>query len=295
MLILVEPTSAVDAHTEAGVAEQLASARPGRTTVVCATSPLVLDRADHVIYVEGGRAVAEGTHRELLDTAPNYARNVRGEDGDRRRARSSEGETVKGALPVATATEVRRYARDLLRRHPRAVLTAVGLRVGRRGRPDHALVDRQAGAGGPTRNHHRHRGQGGAGHRRLRGAPVGADAFRQAVVGHLGERVPAELREDFVDRTLEIPLSTVERAGTGDLLTRTSRDVDTLSRSVRFAVPEILVAVVTVVFAIGALLVVGPLLALPCLLGVPVLWLGTRWYLRRARAGYLRRAPPIRT
>ena len=49
----------------------------------------------------------------------------------------------------------------------------------------------------------------------------------------LGEQVLAELREDFVDRTLAIPLSTVERAGTGDLLTRTSRDVDALSHSVR--------------------------------------------------------------
>ena len=51
VLILVEPTSAVDAHTEARIAERLATARAGRTTVVCTTSPLVLDRADQVIYV----------------------------------------------------------------------------------------------------------------------------------------------------------------------------------------------------------------------------------------------------
>jgi ABC-type multidrug transport system fused ATPase/permease subunit len=81
VLILVEPTSAVDAHTEANVAQRLAGARTGRTTVVCTTSPLVLDRADHVIYVEAGRAVAEGTHRELLDSTPRYARTfTRGED-----------------------------------------------------------------------------------------------------------------------------------------------------------------------------------------------------------------------
>jgi ABC-type multidrug transport system fused ATPase/permease subunit len=104
----------------------------------------------------------------------------------------------------------------------------------------------------------------------------------------LGEGMLAELREDFVDRTLAIPLSTVERAGTGDLLTRTSRDVDALSHSVRFAVPEILIAFVTAVFAVGALVIVGPLLALPCVLGVPLLWAGTKWYLRRAPAGYLR-------
>ena len=112
--------------------------------------------------------------------------------------------------------------------------------------------------------------------------------FARLASAKLGERMLAELREDFVDRTLAIPLSTVERAGTGDLLTRTSRDVDALSHSVRFAVPEILIGIVTLVVTVGALIVVGPLLALPLLLGVPVLLLGTRWYLRRAPEGYLR-------
>ncbi|MBG0815081.1 ABC transporter ATP-binding protein [Planomonospora sp. ID82291] len=81
VLILVEPTSAVDAHTEARIADRLAKARQGRTTLVCTTSPLVLDRADHVIYVEDGLARAQGTHRELLAAAPAYAATVtRGED-----------------------------------------------------------------------------------------------------------------------------------------------------------------------------------------------------------------------
>lgn len=76
VLILVEPTSAVDAHTEARIAQRLGAARAGRTTVVCSTSPLVLDRADHVIYVEAGAVVAEGTHRDLLGREPRYARTV---------------------------------------------------------------------------------------------------------------------------------------------------------------------------------------------------------------------------
>lgn len=80
ILVLVEPTSAVDAHTEARIAAALPAARRGRTTVVCTTSPLVLDHADRVVYVEGGRVVAEGTHRELLDTQPQYVATVtRGE------------------------------------------------------------------------------------------------------------------------------------------------------------------------------------------------------------------------
>jgi ABC-type multidrug transport system fused ATPase/permease subunit len=81
ILVLVEPTSAVDAHTEAQIAARLGAAREGRTTVVCSTSPLVLDRADHVVYVEDGKVVAEGTHTELLAGEPRYAATVtRGED-----------------------------------------------------------------------------------------------------------------------------------------------------------------------------------------------------------------------
>jgi ABC-type multidrug transport system fused ATPase/permease subunit len=81
ILVLVEPTSAVDAHTEARIADRLVAARRGRATVVCTTSPLLLDRADTVALVAGGRVVAEGTHRELLDTDPRYRAVVtRGED-----------------------------------------------------------------------------------------------------------------------------------------------------------------------------------------------------------------------
>jgi ABC-type multidrug transport system fused ATPase/permease subunit len=81
VLVLVEPTSAVDAHTEARIAERLKQARLGRTTVVVTTSPLVLDRADRVVYVEDGRVLASGRHRDLLKTRPDYRETVtRGED-----------------------------------------------------------------------------------------------------------------------------------------------------------------------------------------------------------------------
>jgi ABC-type multidrug transport system fused ATPase/permease subunit len=80
VLILVEPTSAVDAHTEARIAARLRTARAGRTTVLMTTSPLLLDHADRVAYLAGGRVLAEGTHRELLSTEPRYAATVtRGE------------------------------------------------------------------------------------------------------------------------------------------------------------------------------------------------------------------------
>ncbi|SCG67210.1 ABC transporter ATP-binding protein [Micromonospora humi] len=79
-LILVEPTSAVDAHTEAQIAERLGAARPGRTTLVCTTSPLMLGRAEHVVFVEDGKVVAEGRHEELLAAEPRYAATVSREE-----------------------------------------------------------------------------------------------------------------------------------------------------------------------------------------------------------------------
>ncbi|MEV4867817.1 ABC transporter ATP-binding protein [Streptomyces syringium] len=66
VLVLDEPTSAVDSHTEARIADGVRNMREGRTTVVFSSSPLLLDRADRVVFVRDGRAAAVGTHRELL-------------------------------------------------------------------------------------------------------------------------------------------------------------------------------------------------------------------------------------
>ncbi|MDI6097120.1 ABC transporter ATP-binding protein [Actinoplanes sp. NEAU-A12] len=72
MLLAAEPTSAVDAHTEAAIADRLSHARAGRGTVLATTSPVLLDRADTVHYLVGGRVTATGTHRELLVAEPGY-------------------------------------------------------------------------------------------------------------------------------------------------------------------------------------------------------------------------------
>ncbi|MFE0737012.1 ABC transporter transmembrane domain-containing protein [Streptomyces sp. NPDC058855] len=72
VLVLDEPTSAVDSHTEARVAEGVRKLRAGATTVVLASSPLLLDRADRVVLVHEGQALAVGTHQELLATEPRY-------------------------------------------------------------------------------------------------------------------------------------------------------------------------------------------------------------------------------
>jgi ABC-type multidrug transport system fused ATPase/permease subunit len=76
VLVLVEPTSAVDAHTEARIADRLREHRAGRSTVVLTSSPLLLDRVDEVVFVAAGRVEAVGKHRELLENNPLYRRTV---------------------------------------------------------------------------------------------------------------------------------------------------------------------------------------------------------------------------
>ena len=76
VLVLVEPTSAVDAHTEAEIAARLAAHRRGRTTIVMSVSPLLLHHADRVVLLENGRINADGTHDELLRNDPAYRRVV---------------------------------------------------------------------------------------------------------------------------------------------------------------------------------------------------------------------------
>ncbi len=85
-LLLVEPTSAVDAHTEAAVAANLRQARRGRTTVVVTASPLLLDRVDHVVVLgPDGTVLGEGRHHDLLGRDDEVGRTyrdtvIRGED-----------------------------------------------------------------------------------------------------------------------------------------------------------------------------------------------------------------------
>jgi ATP-binding cassette subfamily C protein len=101
------------------------------------------------------------------------------------------------------------------------------------------------------------------------------------------ERALARLREDFVDRTLALPTSVVERAGTGDLMSRTTGDIAVVGTALRDAAPNVFVGAMRTVFIIGAVVVLDPLLGLCAFSGIACLWFPVRWYLRRARGGYL--------
>ncbi|MFI1838871.1 ABC transporter ATP-binding protein [Streptomyces olivaceoviridis] len=107
-------------------------------------------------------------------------------------------------------------------------------------------------------------------------------------VGHrFGERTLARVREEYVERVLALPASVVERAGTGDLTARGTADVATVGTTLRDVGPELLVDGVQAVFVLGAVFALDPLLGAFGLLGLTPIRLALRWYLRRARDGYL--------
>lgn len=103
----------------------------------------------------------------------------------------------------------------------------------------------------------------------------------------LGERVFARLRDDFMNQVTAMPISVVEHAGTGDLLTRTTADIDAVATTVRFAIPQLAVSIVALALTFTAAFVTAPLVALALLVGVPVIVIIARWYLRRAPSAYL--------
>jgi ABC-type multidrug transport system fused ATPase/permease subunit len=118
------------------------------------------------------------------------------------------------------------------------------------------------------------------------GAGLSFFARRRSYI--LGETVFAQLREEFLESVLALPLVEVERAGTGDLLSRTTNDIEALSRTVRFAMPEWLVAIVQAVLTLVAMTIVSPLAAIASLVSLPILFFSTRYYLHYATPGYRR-------
>lgn len=118
-------------------------------------------------------------------------------------------------------------------------------------------------------------------------------AQREAML--LGEKVFAGLREEFIATVTTLPLSTVERAGTGDLVARTTNDIDRVQYTVRFGVPRVLVCIATIALTVVAGVLTNWLVAIATFAGVPVLLIATRWYLKRATPGYLRESASYAT
>ncbi|HEX6684074.1 MAG TPA: ABC transporter ATP-binding protein [Candidatus Limnocylindrales bacterium] len=192
------------------------------------------------------------------------------------------------ALPIADRASVRRALIDLFRGDRRAVLLVLALHttatiaglaapwlLGR-------IVDLVA------------TGAGAAAVDRLTLTIAGCVVVQALLVrfahytGHrFGERSVARLREDFVGRTLNLPVSVVERAGTGDLATRSSTDVALVGGTVRDVVPILVIASAQFLLLCGAVFLLHPLLGLVALAGMPTIYAASRRYLKRAPAAYL--------
>lgn len=198
-------------------------------------------------------------------------------------------DTTRRTLPIATPRQVRDHTLSLIREHRGYLALVVGLQglaalaalvtpwlMGR------LLDDLTRGTTYATIN-------------RISVAFLAAVLVQTVLVWFarraafvMGEDVFARLRERYIERVVELPLSTVERAGTGDLVARTTNDVEALAYVVRYGIPALFVGAVTVILTLVVGFAVNPLVAIGLLAGIPMMVLTTRRYLRLARDRYLR-------
>ncbi|MEW9510297.1 ABC transporter ATP-binding protein [Streptomyces bacillaris] len=190
-------------------------------------------------------------------------------------------------LPVGTPLTVRSYVRDLLRRHRKAFALLIGANAV-------AVIASIVGPyllGGLVED----LSDGVTDLRLERTAAIFALALVIQTVftrsmrlrgAMLGEEMLADLREDFLVRSVGLPPGVLERAGTGDLLSRITTDIDRLANAMREAVPQLAIGVVWAGLLVGALTVTAPPLALAVIVALPVLIVGCRWYFRRAPSAY---------
>ncbi|MFJ6916227.1 ABC transporter ATP-binding protein [Streptomyces sp. NPDC101133] len=195
--------------------------------------------------------------------------------------------TTASTLPVGARPTVRAYVGELLRRHRRAFLFLVTVNTV-------AVIASMAGPyllGGLVErvsDDTRELRLGLTATLFVLALLVQAVFVRQVRLrgAVLGERMLADLREDFLVRSVGLPPGVLERAGTGDLLSRITTDIDRLANAMREAVPQLAIGAVWVVLLLGGLVVTAPPLAPAVLIAVPLLVIGCRWYFRRAPAAY---------
>ncbi|MEV6883600.1 ABC transporter ATP-binding protein [Streptomyces sp. NPDC051135] len=195
--------------------------------------------------------------------------------------------TTASTLPVGSRPTVRAYAGELLRRHRRAFLFLVTVNTV-------AVIASMAGPyllGGLVErvaDDTRELRLGLTATLFLLALLVQAVFVREVRLrgAMLGERMLADLREDFLVRSVGLPPGVLERAGTGDLLSRITTDIDRLANAMREAVPQLAIGAVWVVLLLAGLVVTAPPLAPAVLIAVPLLVIGCRWYFRRAPAAY---------
>jgi ATP-binding cassette subfamily C protein len=198
--------------------------------------------------------------------------------------------TTAETLPVGAPATVRAYVAELFQRHRRAFLLLITVNtvaviasmvgpylLG-------SLVQRVSDGAAAARELHMERTAALF----VLALIVQAVFVRQVRLrgAMLGERMLADLREDFLVRSVGLPPGVLERAGTGDLLSRITTDIDRLANAMREAVPQLAIGVVWVALLLGGLAVTAPPLAPAVLVAVPLLVAGCRWYFKRAPSAY---------
>ncbi|MEU1905158.1 ABC transporter ATP-binding protein [Streptomyces hygroscopicus] len=190
-------------------------------------------------------------------------------------------------LPVGTPTTVRAYVRELLRRHRGAftvlmVVNAIAVIASMVGPQllGGLVEDLSTGA------EDLHIGRTVALFAVALVVQTGFVRMVRLRGAVLGERMLADLREDFLVRSVGLPPGVLERAGTGDLLSRITTDIDRLANAMREAVPQLAIGVVWAALLLGALTLTAPPLGLAVLVALPLLVIGCRWYFRRAPSAY---------
>ncbi|MEU3790204.1 ABC transporter ATP-binding protein [Streptomyces fructofermentans] len=198
--------------------------------------------------------------------------------------------TTAETLPVGAPATVRAYVAELFQRHRRAFLLLIAVNtvavVASMVGPYllGSLIQRVSDGAEAARDLHLERTAALF----VVALVVQAVFVRQVRLrgAMLGERMLADLREDFLVRSVGLPPGVLERAGTGDLLSRITTDIDRLANAMREAVPQLSIGVVWVALLIGGLAVTAPPLAPAVLVAVPLLVVGCRWYFKRAPSAY---------
>ncbi|MGW3666114.1 ABC transporter ATP-binding protein [Streptomyces sp. NPDC005141] len=195
--------------------------------------------------------------------------------------------TTANTLPVGAPATVRAYVTELFQRHRRAFLLLVAVNT----------VAVVASMAGPyllgsvverVSDHTRELHLEATAALFVVALVIQAVFVRQVRLrgAMLGERMLADLREDFLVRSVGLPPGVLERAGTGDLLSRITTDIDRLANAMREAVPQLAIGVVWAALLLAGLTVTAPALAPAVLVAVPLLVVGCRWYFKRAPSAY---------
>src|SRR6266702_5569918 len=290
VLVLDDPLSALDVHTEALVEEALARVLAGTTGLVVVHRPSTLALADRVALLEGGTITAVGAHGELMATVPSY-RAILSQEAEPQPA--VDADELPGGLAVLLRARSRRLLGTVLRPRRRLVLAAVAV----------VLVSNGASMAGPylvkvgiDRGIQPVVDRGDVRPLALIIALLVAAALLQAatlrlfflLVGRLGQEVLLDLRTRVFDHFQRLSLAFHERYTSGRVISRLTSDMDAITEVLDGGLEDLATAVLSIVSIAVIILLLDVPLGLVTLAVFPLLvWLSL-WFRSRSAAAYRR-------